>query len=150
VIRSKFKLLRRVLKSWARSLSNLKRLVDNCNMTIAFLDKLEELRSLHSHEAKFRKVIKSHLGNLLFMQREYWKQRFTQRVMQFGDETTRFFHAMCRMDLPGPTTSVGTRTNYSVGPWDYSTWAARHLLAWSTRTSVEKYSDRKLCMTCTM
>jgi hypothetical protein len=23
------------------------------------------------------------------------------------------------MDLPGPTTSVGTRTDYSVGPWDY-------------------------------
>jgi hypothetical protein len=22
----------------------------------------------------------------------------------------------CRMDLPGPTTSVGTRTDYSVGP----------------------------------
>jgi hypothetical protein len=35
----------------------------------------------------------------------------------------------CRMDLPGPTTSVGTRTNYSVGPWDYPTCAARHLLA---------------------
>jgi hypothetical protein len=29
----------------------------------------------------------------------------------------------CRMDLPGPITSVGTRTDYSVGPWDYSTWA---------------------------
>jgi hypothetical protein len=29
----------------------------------------------------------------------------------------------CRMDLPGPTISVGTRTDYSVGPWDYSTWA---------------------------
>jgi hypothetical protein len=54
------------------------------------------------------------------------------------------------MDLPGPTTSVGTRTDYSVGPWDYSAWAARHLLVWSTRTSVEKYSDRKLCMSCTM
>jgi hypothetical protein len=26
---------------------------------------------------------------------------------------------LCRMDLPGPTTSVGTRTDYSVGPWDY-------------------------------
>jgi hypothetical protein len=25
----------------------------------------------------------------------------------------------CRMDLPGPTTLVGTRTDYSVGPWDY-------------------------------
>jgi hypothetical protein len=23
----------------------------------------------------------------------------------------------CRMDLPVPTTSVGTRTDYSVGPW---------------------------------
>jgi hypothetical protein len=35
----------------------------------------------------------------------------------------------CRMDLPRLTTTVGTRTDYSVGPWDYSTWAARHLLA---------------------
>jgi hypothetical protein len=36
--------------------------------------------------------------------------------------------AVC-MDLPGPATSVGTRADYSVGPWDYSTCAARHLLA---------------------
>jgi hypothetical protein len=35
----------------------------------------------------------------------------------------------CRMDLPGPTTLVGTRTDYSVGPWEYSTCAARYLLA---------------------
>jgi hypothetical protein len=56
----------------------------------------------------------------------------------------------CRMDLPGPTTSVGTRTDYSVGPWDYSTWVTRHLMAWGTRTTVEEYSDRKLCMSCTM
>jgi hypothetical protein len=35
----------------------------------------------------------------------------------------------CRMDLPGPTTSVGTRTNYTVGPWDYPTCAARYLMA---------------------
>jgi hypothetical protein len=54
------------------------------------------------------------------------------------------------MDLPGPTTSVDTRTDYSVGPWDNLTWAAWHLLAWSARTSVEKCSDRKLCMSCTM
>jgi hypothetical protein len=33
------------------------------------------------------------------------------------------------MDLPGPTNSVGTRTDYSVGPWDYSTCAARYLMA---------------------
>jgi hypothetical protein len=35
----------------------------------------------------------------------------------------------CRMDLPGPTTSVRTRTDYSVGPWDYPSCATRHLMA---------------------
>jgi hypothetical protein len=55
----------------------------------------------------------------------------------------------CRMDLPGPTTSVGTRTDYSVGPWDYPACATQHLKAWSTRT-VEKYSVRKLYMSCTV
>jgi hypothetical protein len=34
----------------------------------------------------------------------------------------------CRMDLPGPTTSVGTRTDYSVGPWDYPPCAAWYLM----------------------
>jgi hypothetical protein len=53
------------------------------------------------------------------------------------------------MDLPGPTTSVGTRTDYSVGPWDYSTWVTQHLMAWGARTMVEKYSNRKLCSSCT-
>jgi hypothetical protein len=44
---------------------------------------------------------------------------------------------VCRMDLPGPTTSVGTRTDYSVGRWDYSACATWHLMAWSTRTTKE-------------
>jgi hypothetical protein len=30
---------------------------------------------------------------------------------------------------PWPTTSVGTRTDYSVGPWDYSACATWHLMA---------------------
>jgi hypothetical protein len=56
----------------------------------------------------------------------------------------------CRMDLPGPTTSVGTRTDYSVGPWDYPACATWHLMAWGARTTVEKYSDRKLYIPCTV
>jgi hypothetical protein len=48
------------------------------------------------------------------------------------------------MDLPRPTASVGTRSDYSVGPWDYSICATRHLMPWGARTKVEKYSDRKL------
>jgi hypothetical protein len=43
----------------------------------------------------------------------------------------------CRMDLPGPTTTVGTRTDYSVGPWDYPACATWHLMAWSTGTTKE-------------
>jgi hypothetical protein len=54
------------------------------------------------------------------------------------------------MDIPGPTTPVGTRTYYSVGPWDYSTCATRHLMAWSAGTMMEEYSNRKLCMSGSM
>jgi hypothetical protein len=54
------------------------------------------------------------------------------------------------MDLPGPTTLVGMRTDYSVGPSDYSACATRHLMVWGARTTVEKYTDRKLYMSCTM
>jgi hypothetical protein len=59
-------------------------------------------------------------------------------------------YCYCRMDLPGPTTSVGTRTDYSVGPWDYPACATRRLMAWSTRTTEEKYSVRKLYMSRTV
>jgi hypothetical protein len=44
----------------------------------------------------------------------------------------------------------GTRTDYSVGPWDYPTCATRHLIAWGARTTVEKYSDGKLYIPCTV
>jgi hypothetical protein len=54
------------------------------------------------------------------------------------------------MDLPGPTASVGTRIDYSMSPGDYQTWVTRHLMAWGARTTLEKYSDRKLCKSCTM
>jgi hypothetical protein len=61
-----------------------------------------------------------------------------------------FVATWCRMDLPGPTTSVGTRTDYLVGPWDYLTCVARYLMAWSTRTTEEKYLVRKLYMSRTV
>jgi hypothetical protein len=54
------------------------------------------------------------------------------------------------MDLSGTTASMGIRTDYSVGSWDYLACATRHLMAWGARTAVEKYSDRKLYMSCTM
>jgi hypothetical protein len=63
-------------------------------MTVAFFDKLEEIRPLYPHELKFRNIIKEHIRTLLSMQNQYCKQRFTQRVMKFGDENTKFFHSM--------------------------------------------------------
>jgi hypothetical protein len=54
------------------------------------------------------------------------------------------------MHIPGPTTPMGTKTDYSVGPWDYLTCTTRHLMAWSARTAVEEYSYRKLCMSGSM
>jgi tRNA(Ile2) C34 agmatinyltransferase TiaS len=45
-----------------------------------------------------------------------------------GATKTNYQCALCRMDLPGPTSSVGTRTDYSVGPWDYPACATRHLM----------------------
>jgi hypothetical protein len=36
------------------------------------------------------------------------------------------------------------------GPLDYSACATRHLMVWGARTTVEKYMDRKLYMSCTM
>jgi hypothetical protein len=53
------------------------------------------------------------------IQLDYSKQSFS---------TTKYSGA-CHMDLPGPTTSVGTRTDYSVGPWDHPACATQHLIA---------------------
>jgi hypothetical protein len=52
-----------------------------------------------------------------------------ERVCHCQGRRRRRRRRCCRMDLPGPTTSVGTRTDYSVGPWDYLTCAARYLMA---------------------
>jgi hypothetical protein len=91
---AKFKLLRRILKIWVKNRSNLNKLIANSNLIVAFFDRLEELRSLTDPKSRFRFIIKSHLQKLLIVQREYWKQRYTQHFVQFGDENSKFFHAM--------------------------------------------------------
>jgi hypothetical protein len=93
-VSAKFKLLRRILKHWAKGLSNLSKLITNCNATIAFFDKLEEIKDLYPQESSFRTLLKAHIRKLLTVQNTYWRQRFTQRMVQYGDENTKFFHAM--------------------------------------------------------
>jgi hypothetical protein len=86
-------------------------------------------------------------GSINHLEADDWLRVIQRKIEPFHCEDT---YKVYRMDLPGPTTSVGTRTDYSVGPWDYPACATRHLMAWSTRTTEEKYSVRKLYMSCTV
>jgi hypothetical protein len=67
---------------------------------------------------------------------DLWRLERMQWSARSSTRTGKDPSGACRMDLPGPTTSVGTKIDYSLGPWDYLAWAARHLLTWSTRISV--------------
>jgi hypothetical protein len=63
-----------------------------------------------------------------------WRPAAGEEFLTEGTGETFVFptHIECgfsRMDLPGPSTSVVTRTDYSVGPWDYPACATRHLMA---------------------
>jgi hypothetical protein len=93
IIVAKFKLLRRVLKRWSQSLSQIKIKLKQCNETISILDKLEENRTLYLIEANLRKIIKKHIENLLKAQKDYLKKRYIVRWTKLGDETTKIFYA---------------------------------------------------------
>ena len=90
----KLKRLRANLKAWSRNLSNLNLLIGNCNAVIGHLDSLEELRLLYSPELNLRLILKRQLRTLLRYKNAYWKKRFTNNKVKFGDECTKFFHAM--------------------------------------------------------
>lgn len=94
---AKFKLLRKILKLQAKNISNLSKLITNYNIIVAFFEKLEEFRTLHSHEFRFRNIIKEHVNSPLRMQNQYWSQKYTQRLTQFGDENIEFFHSVATM-----------------------------------------------------
>jgi hypothetical protein len=61
----KLKASRAALKRWNGNKSNLKILINHCNLVIRFLDDLEEIRPLHLPERNFRTIIQAHLQKLL-------------------------------------------------------------------------------------
>jgi hypothetical protein len=90
----KFKQLRSRLKSWSKKISNLRILIDNCNSVITFLDNLEDMRRLYNPEANLRILVKRQLETWLHYKNLYWRKRYTVNIIKFGDECTKFFHAM--------------------------------------------------------
>jgi exonuclease III len=94
ILAEKFKILRWELKKWKMSLSNIKLLINKCNLVILYLDQLEEERNLYIPEENFRRIVKIHYEKLLKIQYQYWKKRCTIRWMKLGEENCKFFHAM--------------------------------------------------------
>jgi hypothetical protein len=68
-------------------------------------------------------MVKQEQGETL---RKYMRRFFDKRATVVDVTDKEVIDS--RMDLPGPTTLVGARTDYSVGPSDYSTCAARYLM----------------------
>jgi hypothetical protein len=91
---SKLKHVRAGLKIWSKNISNLNRLIYNCNWVLLLMDGLEDQRALSHIESVFRTLVKSHLATLLDSKRAYWKQRNTVRWVNLGDENSSFFHTM--------------------------------------------------------
>jgi hypothetical protein len=72
-INAKLKYLRAALKKWSRNHSNLHKIIENCNFTLALLDGIEDQRNLSIMEKNFRKILKAHTAKLLETKRIYWK-----------------------------------------------------------------------------
>lgn len=65
LITAKFKRLRKGLKIWSRSLSNLSSSIKAANELIFLWDLIEEFRNLNTVEINGREIIKTHLLKLL-------------------------------------------------------------------------------------
>ena len=105
ILAGKLKNVRYELKIWSKSLSNLNILISNCNKVILFLDTLEELRHPFLPEFNLRAAVKEHLAKLLRSKNVYWRKRYTVNRIKFGDECTKFFHAMATVSYRKNTIS---------------------------------------------
>lgn len=94
---SKFKNLRKVLKDWSHSLSNLKDNIERVKLVLGFLYLLEEFRDLSLIEWNFRAILAAKMISLLSQQKAYWKQRGQIKWVTLGDASTQFFHAHATM-----------------------------------------------------
>jgi hypothetical protein len=94
ILSAKFKNLRRVLKAWQSQISNLKANIANVKSVLILRGILEEYKDLTVHEWNFRIVLQDKYTFLLRQQQIYWKQRGTLKRVKFGDEGSKFVHAI--------------------------------------------------------
>jgi len=85
--------LRKRLRLWQASMTNLKTVIANVRLILLFLETINDHRDLSLAEWNFHRILQAHLLNLLEKQKIYWKQRGNIRWVQLGDAGTHFFHA---------------------------------------------------------
>jgi hypothetical protein len=90
---AKFKIVRKVLKDWQRSLSKIDKTVRDIKLLIEFIDNIEEHQDLFIEEWNFRDIMQQKVAELLNIQKIYWKQRASIKWITKGDICSRFFHA---------------------------------------------------------
>ncbi|KAG8100647.1 hypothetical protein GUJ93_ZPchr0013g35164 [Zizania palustris] len=88
--------------------------LENCRTILLFLDSCEDQRSLSLAEYNFRLIIKDSITSLLQFIHAYWKQRYTVRWTQLGDENTKYFHAAASDRLRHNTIASITLPNGTV------------------------------------
>jgi len=93
ILSAKFKNLRRALKIWKNSLSNLKATIAKVKLVLSFFTLIEEFWDLTIFEWNFKDILQEKIQSLLKQQKAYWRQRGQIKWVTLGDASTRFFHA---------------------------------------------------------
>jgi hypothetical protein len=71
-ITSKFKILRKELKKWSKSIFSINKDIDDLNALISLIDAIENFRDVSTMKRQFRVAMKFHLAALLKQQLAYW------------------------------------------------------------------------------
>lgn len=93
IITAKFKNLRRALREWHCTLSNINLTISNVKITLSFMLFIEEFRDLTVPKWKLKALLAQKLSSLLHQRHIYWKQSGSIKWVTLGDASTKFFHA---------------------------------------------------------
>ena len=102
------------------------------------MDSLEECRRLLDLEWNIRVIIKKHLATLLKYRKIYWQKRYTINRVRFGDECTKFFHAMATVNFRRNTIS-SLRDDHNNHITDHDGKEALLLIAFKNRMGITSH-----------